>query len=207
MVTSRESILLITADRSLADSLGKLLEGFGYQITVAADADAGLLAARRAVPAVILVDGAGTSLPLFRLEPSLRRIPILAVVYSQEADCETECLKALEKGADGAVCKPVSVKELAARIRAFLRRQSWINSMPGLFEVGRLRVDVGRHEVLIRDKPVDLTKKEFKILQHLAQQPDRVFSRDELLNLVWGEGAALEEHNLDVHVHSLRRKI
>lgn len=75
------------------------------------------------------------------------------------------------------------------------------------YVVGNLQMDMVRHEVTVGGKPVELTPKEFQILQHLMQHPSKVFSRDELLDRIWGEGYALEQHTLDVHIHSLRHKI
>ena len=75
------------------------------------------------------------------------------------------------------------------------------------YVVGNLQMDVVRHEVTVSGRPVELTPKEFQILQQLMQHPSKIFSRDELLNHIWGEGYALEQHTLDVHIHSLRHKI
>jgi DNA-binding response OmpR family regulator len=206
MATGKDSILIIAADRGLAESVAKLLREFGYGVTVTQSVTGGLAEACRIKPALILLDGHESFVPTLRQDVGLRRVPIIAL-YPQGTNCESECNDILAAGVDAVLCKPVSPRELVARIRAILRRKSFQPATDPLFIVGGLRVDVGRHEVTVNGRPVELTHKEFQILQQLAQRPDRVFGRDELLTLVWGEGAALEEHNLDVHVHSLRRKI
>jgi DNA-binding response OmpR family regulator len=108
--------------------------------------------------------------------------------------------------ADLVLC-PQSLRELVARIRAVLRSERLRASPRSRYIAGPIQVDVDRYEVTVEGRPVELTPKEFRILQELVQAPSRVFTRDELLNRVWGEGTALEEHALDVHIHSLRQKI
>lgn len=206
MASSRYSILVVTADESLARSVAKLLNEYGYSTTVARDGPGGVAAACLAPTSLILVDGPPAIFQAFCQEPKLRKVPLIAL-HPQGTDCQTECVEELEKGADVSLCKPVSSRELVARIRAILRREMLRLETTTLFTVGKLQVDTSQHEVTLDGKPVSLTLKEFQILHQLIQRPNRVFSRDELLNLVWGEKIALEEHNLDVHVHSLRRKI
>jgi DNA-binding response OmpR family regulator len=109
-------------------------------------------------------------------------------------------------GADLVVCTD-SYREVVARIRALLRRSQFAVNHPVRFEIRGLCLDVDRHEVSVNGRVVDLTPKEFQILRHLMQNPARVFTRQELLNRVWGEDWALEEHTLDVHIYSLRHKI
>jgi DNA-binding response OmpR family regulator len=206
MVSGKHTILIMTSDHGFTQSVVKLLDEYGYATMVAHDEAGGLAAARRVTPSLILVDNSLVPLQILRKEPSLRRVPVITL-YPQGTDCQEVCVEVLEQGADASLCTPISTKELVARIRAILRRDAFRRESKGLFVVGGLRIDLARHEVTVNSKSVDLTLKEFQILQQLAQRPGWVFRRDELLDLVWGEGAALEEHNLDVHVHSLRRKI
>jgi len=206
VVSGKHTILIMTSDSGLDQSVSKLLNEYGYATMVVQDAAGAVAAARRVTPSLILADNSLASPQILRQEPSLRRVPVVAI-YPQGMDCQEVCVDALEQGADASLCKPISAKELVARIRAILRRDTFTREPQGLFVVGGLHIDLARHEVTVNSKPVELTLKEFQILQQLAQRPGRVFRRDELLDLVWGEGAALEEHNLDVHVHSLRRKL
>jgi two-component system, OmpR family, response regulator RegX3 len=100
-----------------------------------------------------------------------------------------------------------SVRELVARVRAILRRRGAGVETNTQYHAGNIRMDLDRHEVQVNGHVVDLTPKEFQILKQFLESPRRVFSRQEMLNRVWGEGYALEEHALDVHIHSLRQKI
>ena len=88
-----------------------------------------------------------------------------------------------------------------------LRRKDLPAQTAGPSAAGGVQMDLDRHEVRVNGELVDLTPKEFQILRHFLEAPSRVFSRQEMLNCVWGEGYALEEHALDVHIHSLRQKI
>ena len=116
------------------------------------------------------------------------------------------CLQEYDQDIDLVVCGQ-SVRELVARVRAILRRREAGVESNTQYSAGNLRMDLDRHEVLVNDHAVDLTPKEFQILRQFLESPRRVFSRQEMLNRVWGEGYALEEHALDVHIHSLRQKI
>ncbi len=100
-----------------------------------------------------------------------------------------------------------SIRELVARVRAILRRRETGVATNIQYHAGKLRMDLDRHEVQVNGHAVELTPKEFQILKQFLESPHRVFSRQEMLNRVWGEGYALEEHALDVHIHSLRQKI
>lgn len=203
---ARTSILLVSTDTGLAQSLRKQLDQYHYVVVVCTDAPTALVSLQQATPTVILIDGNGPTLQYLRGKPGTRQIPIVAM-YPPGTDCDVECVPALEDGIDLTICKPVGTREVIARLRAIIRRQRFKGLPKSHFSVGDLSLDIEQHEVTLHGRVVPLTIKEFKILHELIQQPNRVFTRDELLNLVWGEDVALGEHNLDVHVHSLRRKI
>lgn len=208
MGTSRESVLLVTADGGFAQALGKRFGEYNYAVTVLHDAAAVIESARRALPVVILVDRQLRLIEQLRREPFLRKVAVVVVQpLAGDQSSEEERLECFERGADACLCAQ-SYPELVARVRSIIRRQQLLtSSRRAVYRVGALSLDADRHEVAVGGKPVDLTPKEFQLLQYFMQHPSRVFARDELLNLVWGEGVALEEHNLDVHIHSLRRKI
>jgi DNA-binding response OmpR family regulator len=96
---------------------------------------------------------------------------------------------------------------LLARVRAILRRRDARAETASTYHVGKIRMDLDRHEVRVNGRLVELTPKEFQILRQFLESPNQLFSRQEMLNKVWGESYALEEHALDVHIHSLRQKI
>src|SRR5262249_26831558 len=121
---------------------------------------------------------------------------------------DEDCLQEYDQGVD-LVASGHSVRELVARVRAILRRceTDTPSNNTNTYTVGTIHMDLERHEVRVNRRPVDLTPKEFQILSHFLESPRRVFSRQDMLNRVWGDGYALEAHALDVHIHSLRHKI
>ena len=127
----------------------------------------------------------------------------------QEGDIscyDEECLKEYDQDIDLVVCGQ-SIREIVARVRAILRRRAAGIEPHAQYRVGNLLMDLNCHEVLVNGHAVDLTPKEFQILKQFLESPCHVLSRQEMLNRVWGEGYALEEHALEVHIHSLRQKI
>jgi DNA-binding response OmpR family regulator len=205
MASGRERILIVTAGEALGDALRKLLTEYGYVTEIVRDESRAVEAAIRTRPTLILVERQGRFERLHR-EPKLRDVPIVTL-QQPGARCEEDaCLQDLEEGADASLCG-VGYKEVIARIRAILRREELRAMAAELYVVGHLRLDTVRHEVTVNEKPVELTPKEFQILQQLMEHPARVFSRDELLDCIWGKGYALEQHTLDVHIHALRHKI
>ena len=125
---------------------------------------------------------------------------------------ELDRVLGLEVGADDYLTKPFSVPELAARVNAILRRADQYQAGPATAEsaslqFGRLRVDPDKRQVLIGDRRVDLTAREFDLLWHFASNPERVFTRSQLLDSVWGYGHAGYEHTVNSHINRLRAKI
>lgn len=205
MATGRERILIVAANDVLGSSLQKLLGEYGYATEVVRDEARAIDASRRTLPTLILVERHGR-LDQLRREPRLRAVPVI-VIQQPEARCEEEtCLEDLEQGADASLCG-LGYREVVARIRAILRREELGALVAEQYVVGHLCLNTVRHEVTVGGKAVELTPKEFKILLQLIQHPSKVFSRNELLDRIWGEGYALEQHTLDVHIHSLRHKI
>ena len=205
MASGRERILIVTASETLGGTLRKLLTEYGYVAEVVRDETRAVEASRRMLPTLILLERHGR-FDLLRREPKLRTVPIVTI-QQPEAPCEEDvCLQDLEQGADASLCG-LGFREVIARVRAILRREELRTMAADLYEVGRLRLDTVRHEVTVDGRSVELTPKEFQILRQLMEHPAKVYSRDELLNLIWGEGYALEQHTLDVHIHSLRHKI
>jgi two-component system response regulator RegX3 len=206
MATARELILVITLDEAFGKSLERHLVENGYDVPVARRMEHALALARVRVPALVLLDRREGSLVGLRAIPELRHVPFLVVLPPGMACSEDECADDLDSGVDAVICAK-GYAELLARVRAILRRERLRMVPHSRYVVGRLEMDVARHEVKVSGLTVVLTQKEFQILRQLMQQPARVFTRDELLNRVWGEEVSLEDHTLDVHIHSLRQKI
>jgi two-component system response regulator RegX3 len=200
----RGSVLIFLKSESFAESLKKGLETSGYCSTAVATESLALTEAKTNIPSVIVLDRRSDSIANFRR--MLSTVPIVAVQEGQISCQDEECLQEYDQDVDLVVCSQ-SVRELVARVRAILRRRGAGIQSGAQYNAGNLRMDLDRHEVLVNGHAVELTPKEFQILRQFLESPRRVFSRQEMLNRVWGEGYALEEHALDVHIHSLRQKI
>jgi DNA-binding response OmpR family regulator len=167
---------------------------------------AALAEANADVPSLILLDRQSDSVEKFRRMRMLHKVPIVSVQQGHLSCPEEECLPEYNQGIDLVVCAQ-SVRELVARVRAILRRREAGVGSSIRNAAGNIRMNLDRHEVLVNGHAVELTPKEFQILRQFLESPRRAFSRQELLNRVWGEDYALEEHAIDVHIHSLRQKI
>ena len=197
----RSSVLIFMKSESFAQSLKQALETSGYHSTAVNTESAALAEAKAHVPSLIILDRRGATVTNFRNLRGLNAVPIVAVQESNISCADEDCIQENEEDIDLVVCNQ-SVRELVARARAILRRRDTPGGSHTQFSVGHIRMDLDRHEVMVNGHAVDLTPKEFQILRQFLESPSRVFSRQEMLNRVWGEGYALEEHALDVHIHS-----
>jgi DNA-binding response OmpR family regulator len=203
---ARDSILIFIKSDPLAQSIKKTFDASGYQGTTVDTENAAFTAVKASPPALIIIDRErGTTANLRRLR-TLIAAPIVAVHDSAASCSDDECVQDYDRDIDLVVCSQ-SPRELLARVRAILRRRQPRFDATTHFSVGRIRMDLDRHEVTVNGRLIELTPKEFQILRQFLEFPNRLFSRQEMLNKVWGEGYALEEHALDVHIHSLRQKI
>ena len=205
-VPVRDSVLIFLKSEPFAQSLRKALEMSGHRSTAVTTEWAALTEAKTNVPSLIVLDRRSGSVVNFRRMSMLSTVPIVAVQEGHLSFPDEECLQEYDQGIDLVLCAQ-SVRELVARVRAILRRRGACVESNIRYTAGNLRMDLDRHEVLVSGRAVELTPKEFQILRQFLESPRRVFSRQEMLNRVWGEGYALEEHALDVHIHSLRQKI
>jgi DNA-binding response OmpR family regulator len=201
----RDSILLFIKSEPLAHSVKKALEASGYQTTTVKTETDVFWAAKESAPSVIIIDRDLCTVTTLRQLRMRSVVPIVAVQVNA-ALCEDDCAKEYDQDVDLVLCNQTP-REIVARVRAILRRQKYRSESSTHYSVGNVRMDLDRHEVTVNGRVVELTPKEFQILHAFLESPRRVFSRQEMLNKVWGEGYALEEHALDVHIHSLRKKI
>ncbi len=154
---------------------------------------------------IMLPDDDG--LELCRRLRAQERTRSLPVIFLTAKGSEVDRILGLEMGGDDYVTKPFSPRELVARVKAVLRRRDRSEAPPEIIEVGDLRLDGATREVRLRGKSVELTSLEFKLLRFLASQPQRVFSRDRLLDEVWGTDRFVTPRTVDVHIRRLREKI
>jgi len=206
IVIARDSVLIFIQSEPFAQSLKKALEANGHRSTAVTTESLALTEVKAHVPSLILLDRRSGSIANFRRMRELHTVPIVAVQEGGISYQDEDCLQEYDQEVDLILCGQ-SIRELVARVRAILRRRGAGVETNTLYSAGKLRMDLDRHEVLVNGHAVELTLKEFQILKQFLESPRRVFSRQEMLNRVWGEGYALEEHALDVHIHSLRQKI
>ena len=203
-------ILLIEDDRDIVELVRYNLDREGFQVTSATDGSSGLAQVRKSAPDVLLLD---LMLPKLsgleickeiRRDQSLNRLPILMLTARGE---EADRVIGLEMGADDYVTKPFSPRELVARVRALLRRAEPPQETPKPIQARELVIDPSSYRVTRAGKPVTLSTLEFRLLYYLAARPDRVFTRDQLLDAVWGTERFVTPRSVDVYVRRLREKI
>jgi len=202
-----QKVLLIEDDRRIHKTLKLLFESEGYSLEVAVDGASGLEAFRSTKPSLVILD---LKLPDMSGRDILRQIkrevaaqPVIILSALSE---EVDKVLLLELGADDYVTKPFSPKELLARVRAVARRAENAPPSEG-FSFGDVVVDFAKMEVTRDQKPVTLTAHEFKTLKYFIQNPERVLSRDELLNQVWGYECYPSTRTVDNHILRLRQKL
>ncbi|MEO0248468.1 MAG: response regulator transcription factor [candidate division WOR-3 bacterium] len=208
-MADRDRILVVEDDRNLLDTLEYNLRKEGYKVLTAVDGAEALDIARRERPDLIILDIMLPKINGFEVCRILRKemlMPILMLTAKAE---ETDKIVGLEIGADDYMTKPFSLRELLARVRAMLRRAKMPEKPPeeALLKVGDIEVDVARHHASKGTTSLKLTPKEFDLLAFLARNRGFVFSRDQLLEKVWGYDFAGDTRTVDVHIRWLRQKI
>ncbi|MGH2444453.1 MAG: response regulator transcription factor [Candidatus Limnocylindria bacterium] len=207
----RRRLLLVEDDATLRHALSFNLTREGYEVATAADGEAALEAARSARLDLIVLDVMLPGMSGVEVLRVLRRegVTTPVIILSAKGD-EIDRVVGLKVGADDYVAKPFSRPELLARIEAVLRRGRREGEEPTKREelsFGEVRIDIARREVSVGGAPTHLTPKEFDLLAHMAANPGRIFTRDQLLTRIWGYDYTGDGHTVDVHVSWLRGKL
>ncbi|WP_340116435.1 phosphate regulon transcriptional regulator PhoB [Pelagibius sp. 7325] len=202
-------VLIVEDQEALVTMLRYNLEGAGFRANTAGDGEEALVAAAEEVPDLILLDW---MLPLMsgievcrqlRSKAETKRVPIIMLTARGE---ETDKLRGLDSGCDDYITKPFSPAELIARINAVLRRSKpELSSEMLTFE--DLAMDLAAHRVRRSGQDIHLGPTEFRLLRHLMQHPGRVFTREQLLDSVWGRDVYVEPRTVDVHIRRLRKAL
>jgi two-component system phosphate regulon response regulator PhoB len=202
-------VLVMEDEDALATLLSYNLEKEGYRVVVAADGEEGMLQIEERLPDLVLLDWMLPKLSgievcrRIRGKSESRNMPIIMLTARGE---ESDRIRGLDTGADDYMTKPFSMTELIARIRAVLRR-----IRPGLADDrlnhGDIVIDRVAHRVRRSGQEIHLGPTEFRLLDHLMQHPGRVFSREQLLDAVWGSDVYVEARTVDVHVGRLRKAL
>ena len=209
MSLANPKILVVEDEPNQVELIEFNLNSEGYEVVVARDGEEALNLAEEENPDLILLDWMLPKVSGIEVCRQLRRskmtreIPIVILTARSE---ESDKIRGLDIGADDYITKPYSIKELLARVRAAMRRPS-ASVISDQLIVGKIAVDLQKHIVAIDGLQVNLGPTEYRLLVTLMQSPERVFSREQLLDHVWGISANVDTRTVDVHVGRLRKVI
>lgn len=211
----KEKVLIVEDDPAIRDAISYNLGREGYEVKVAGDGIAALEAARASAPDLVVLDLMLPELDGFDVTRTLRKESNVPILMLTARDDEIDRVLGLELGADDYLTKPFSMRELIARIKAMLRRIRLAkeDAEPQAAVGGKrvtsenLDIDLTRHEAFLDGKVLELKPKEFDLLVFLIENPSQVFSREQLLEKVWGWEFSGGSRTVDVHVRWLRSKI
>ena len=208
---SDKKILIVEDDRNLLDTLVYNVKKEGYDVVTSINGEEAVESARKENPDLIILDIMLPKLNGLEVCRILRKemtVPILMLTARNE---EVDKIIGLEVGADDYMTKPFSMRELIARVRAMLRRAGMTVAQPDSVEktikIGTLEVDTERHRITVSGKELELSPKEYDLLVFLAVNKGFVFTREQLLEKVWGYDFAGDTRTIDVHIRWLRQKI
>jgi phosphate regulon transcriptional regulator PhoB len=207
-----EKILVVDDEKDLVDLISYNLERDGFAVVRAYDGETALKQVRDQTPHLMILDLMLPGIQGIEVCRRIRNDPehvALPIIMLTAKGAEVDKILGLEMGADDYVTKPFSVKELLARVRSLLRRTTLEkeNVKKDIFDYGDLLIDFSSHLVTVRGEDVDLSPTEFRLLKFLALNPGRVYTRDQLLDNVWGDETFVEPRTVDVHIRRLRAQI
>ncbi|MDY6943494.1 MAG: phosphate regulon transcriptional regulator PhoB [Pseudomonadota bacterium] len=208
-MSASKTVLVVDDEKSVRQMVSFTLQREQYQVLEAADAAEARTAIADIRPDVVLLDWMMPGMSGLDLARSLRKdhvareIPIIMLTARAEED---DKVRGLNAGADDFITKPFSPRELVARINAVLRRAS-PESEEDLLEMGGVRLDASGHRVTVDSELVNLGPTEFRLLHFFMGHPERVYSRSQLLDRVWGPSVYVEERTVDVHIRRLRKAL
>jgi two-component system alkaline phosphatase synthesis response regulator PhoP len=206
---AEEKILVIDDEEHILELIKFNLENNGYKVLTAANGIDAIKIAKAEEPQLILLDLMLPGMDGYdvckeiRRDNSISMTPIIMITAKGE---EFDKILGLELGADDYITKPFSIRELMARVKAVLRRTT-IQYIDKAYKFGNITIDFNKHEVLKNDIRVDLTLKEFELLEILIKNKGRVMTRDFLLDKIWGYEYIGETRTVDVHIRHLRQKV
>ena len=210
MAKAEYKILAVDDDDSILEILRYNLEKAGYEVKTAGDGQEALETARRFRPNLVLLDIMMPKLDGVETCRQMRQLTELSgtfIIFLTARSEEYSEVAAFDVGADDYITKPIKPRALLGRIQAILRRGAKGQAKPNLLAFGNLLIDRTSYTVRINEREIDLPKKEFELLYFLAQHPNKVFTRDDLLHHIWGADVYVLARTVDVHVRKVREKI
>jgi two-component system phosphate regulon response regulator PhoB len=209
MVTAEARILVVEDEEPVRELLAATLEGAGYAVVEAADAERAQNLVGDQLPSLVLLDWmlpgmSGLEFTRWlKRDEALRTVPIIMLTARGEENAKVQ---GLEAGVDDYVTKPFSTRELLARIKAVLRRATPEGGELIRIDAG-LQIDLTQHRVTANEQAVHVGPTEFRLLHFFMTHPERVYSRSQLLDQVWGRNVYIEERTVDVHIRRLRKAL
>ena len=207
---TQATILLVEDEQNIASLVELYLKNDGYTVEHVADGVSALAAAERLKPSLVILDVMLPGMDGLEVCRRLRAASKIPIIMLTARDGEVDRVLGLELGADDYVTKPFSPRELIARVKAVLRRAEPDEAPAEENErlaLGSVRIDGARREVLVGEQPVELTAREFDLLAFLVRNRGIVFSRDRVLERVWGYERPVDTRTVDSHVKSVRQKL
>ncbi|MCL4543554.1 MAG: response regulator transcription factor [Chloroflexi bacterium] len=203
-----ERVLLVEDEPAFVATLRFQLQREGYEVRVAPDGPSALAAFARVRPDLVLLDLILPGMGGMEVCRQIRQQSSVPIIMLTARTAVGDKVAGLEVGADDYITKPVQLPELLARIKAALRRAHLAADPTGtVLSVGNLRIDLGRHAVLVGDREVQLRAKEFSLLTFLARNAGQVVTREQIMRRVWGSEDVEDSRTVDVHIRWLREKI
>ena len=207
MMKDKQTIMIVDDDRNIAQLVRLVLEKEGYDVTVEERGDAALQAFQKNPPNLLLLDVMLPGMDGWQVCRAIRQTSSIPIIMLTAKDETFDKVLGLELGADDYITKPFENKELVARVKAVLRRSGQSESDKGLLSFPGLTISLEKYEVYYQGKPLEMPPKELEVLYFLASHANRVFTREQLLEQVWGFEFFGDSRTVDVHIKRLREKL
>jgi two-component system alkaline phosphatase synthesis response regulator PhoP len=205
-----QKVLVVDDEESILELLKYNLEKGGYEVKIASDGSKAVEIAKKFTPDLVLLDIMMPKMDGVETCRLIREIPEMQqafVVFLTARSEEYSEVAAFDVGADDYITKPIKPRALMSRISALFRRDSKKSPQNSLINIGDLTIDRTSYTIKVKNKEINLPKKEFELLYFLAQNPNKVFSREDLLQNIWGSDVYVLARTVDVHIRKVREKI
>ena len=205
-MSNQPTILIVEDDRPVRNLISMALKSRDYQVETSIDGKSAMLSLTGHAPDIMILDLGLPDIDGNEIIKKIREWSSLPIIVVSARSDERDKIDALDLGADDYITKPFSPKELVARIKAVMRRISPM-AVEEVIEMQGLSLDPSSHRVMTGDSPLDMGPTEFKLLHFFMTHPERVYSREQLLNHVWGTNVYVEDRTVDVHIRRLRKAL
>jgi DNA-binding response OmpR family regulator len=204
-----DRILVVDDEKSIADAIAYGLKREGYKVDTAYNGEEALKKVRETAPFIIILDIMMPKLNGFEVIKKLQNTEEMGIVLLTAKNDIVDKILGLELGADDYITKPFDIREVIARVKSLIRRlqKNTQESAQEEISIGELKIILDHRKVLVKEKEIDLTPKEFDLLALLSAHPGRVFTRDELLDKIWGMEYIGGTRTVDIHVRRVRQKL